>query len=271
MQDAYKQEEGNADLWRTIFQEGHPALKKQHWIHMKLPSEPRCRLCFTPFKGLGGWYQKTFKHKSPSNRNPHYCNACDGFLEANPGGAEVDMSILYIDIRESTQFAAVATPMMVNQRINDFLNIATKTITDNDGFIMAFYGDCIVAVWPPGFTGPDHSTKAVSAAKALVETFEKKSETDHPIPVGIGCHTGNIYIGTVQANKGTFRDVSVFGQDVILAARLAGKAQANEALISDECWKRSAVGNLPENLRQMSLKGLEEAVTAHSLKQKDLT
>jgi hypothetical protein len=40
MTDTYTEETGNADLWRTIFQDGHPDLLKQHGLHKLLPSEP---------------------------------------------------------------------------------------------------------------------------------------------------------------------------------------------------------------------------------------
>ena len=56
MTDELIQEDGNADLWRTIFADGHPELKKQHTTHLAVPKAPRCRLCFVPFHGIGGWW-----------------------------------------------------------------------------------------------------------------------------------------------------------------------------------------------------------------------
>lgn len=255
----FAREEGNEELWATIFGPGHPDLKKQHKLHIILPSDPRCRMCLVPFSGLGGWIMKR-RGKAPSSRNPHYCNACDGFLEAFPGGAEVEMTVLYVDIRNSTAAAEADTPAGVSARVNKFLKRATEVITENDGFIMAFYGDCVVAVWPPGFSGPDHAAKALKAARELRQAFDNGSG----IPAGTGVHTGPVYIGTVEAGQGTFRDVSIFGHSVNVTARLAQEALAGQALASAEAL--TAAGRVAESGgREITLKGMTGAVTAHSL------
>lgn len=227
---AYDRETGNEELWHTIFAEGHPDLKKQHWMHRLLPRDPRCRMCFAPFEGVGGWWLGR-RGKARSSRNPHYCAACDGFLETFPGGAEVDMSLLFVDIRNSTAYAQGHEAAEVQRRVTAFLNTATEIITDHDGFIMAFYGDCVVAVWPPGFAGPEHAEKALAAAKALIKPGTMPGG-DTPVEVGVGLHKGKVYIGTVEAAKGLFRDVSIFGTEVILCARLASEAKAGHALAS---------------------------------------
>ena len=261
MSDSYRQQTGNQGLWHTIFADGHPELLKQHWLHRKLPRQPRCKLCLVPFAGLGGWIMRK-RGKGVSSRNPNYCNACDGFLEAFPGGADVDMSILFVDIRNSTQYAEGAEPAAVSRRVNAFLDVATEIITNQDGFIMAFYGDCVVAVWPPGFSGKDHAEKALNAARDMTRTTNIVDENGEAIPVGIGVHTGEVYIGTVEAAKGLFRDVSIFGKNVNLTARLAAKANASEALISDTAMLASGSSTRDLENRSLDLKGFSEPVTA---------
>lgn len=259
MENAFTREDGNTELWHTIFAVGHPDLSAQQSFHGKLPRDPRCRLCKAPFAGIGGLYMR-FRGKTPSSRNDHYCNACDGFLEAFPGGAEVPMSVLFADIRSSTSFAHQSAPKDVSERVNRFLDDATRIITDNDGFILAFYGDCIVATWPPGFTGPDHAKKALTAAR---EVADGADQGDDPIPVGVGVHTGEVYIGTVQAQRGLFRDVSIFGVNVNVTARLAGAAAAGEAIASADIL--SATGDTTRQARAFDLKGIPEPVMAARL------
>ena len=144
--EEFQPQDGNEELWRTIFAVGHPDLQKQHWLHRKLPTRPRCRLCLVPFSGIGGWIMR-MRGKGRNNRNPNFCNACDKFLEAFPGGVEIEMSMLYVDIRQSTEYADGHEAASVSQRINAFLNHATRTVTDHDGFVMAFTA---TAWWPPG-------------------------------------------------------------------------------------------------------------------------
>lgn len=260
MTEKFEKEDGNVDLWTTVFADGHPDLKKQHKLHKMFPRDPRCRMCMAPFKGIGGWWFGR-KGKKPSSRNPHYCAACDGFLDAFPGGAEVEMSIFFVDIRNSVAYAQDAKPAEVQRRVTAFLDRATEVITDNDGFIMAFYGDCVVAVWPPGFSGPDHAAKAAATAQALLAK-PVQDAAGHDIAIGVGVHCGPVFIGTVTAGKGLFRDVSVFGHNVNLCARLADLAHAGQACLSGDLARHARVTG--EAVPQ-SLKGIEGDVPVVTL------
>lgn len=262
MTETFVKEDGNAELWHTIFAVGHPDLSAQQEFHARLPRDPRCRLCKAPFAGLGGLYMR-FRGKIASSRNKHYCNACDAFLEAFPGGAEVEMSILFADIRNSTAFAEEAGPKAASERVNRFLDTASEAITENDGFILAFYGDCIVGTWPPGFSGPDHAALAVKAARAIAQEAAAEGDT---APVGVGVHKGTVYIGTVQAAKGLFRDVSIFGVEVNVTARLAAAAAAGEALASREILDAAAEADGGLHMRSFDLKGISRPVEAAALR-----
>lgn len=261
MTETFVKEDGNTELWHTVFAVGHPDLRAQQEFHGRLPRDPRCKLCKAPFAGLGGLYMR-FRGKVPSSRNKHYCSACDGFLDAFPGGAEVEMSILFADIRNSTAFAEAAGPKAASERVNRFLGTATETITENDGFILAFYGDCIVATWPPGFSGPDHAALAVKAAREIGREARASGDA---VPVGVGVHKGSVYICTVQAAKGLFRDVSIFGVEVNVAARLAASAGAGEALASREIFEAAGTGAGGAEMRTFDLKGITRPVEAMAL------
>lgn len=264
MAEQYEQQQGNEGLWNTIFADGHPDLQKQQWLHRKLPLKPRCRMCLVPFKGIGGWIMR-MRGRGQNSRNPHYCNACDKFLEAYPGGAEIEMSILYVDIRNSTEYTQSNEAADVSRRINVFLNEATRIITDRDGFIMAFYGDCIVAAWPPGFSGENHGLKAQQAAIDLVRNKNMIDSSGEPIPVGVGVHSGNVFIGTVTALQGSFRDVSIFGSNVNLTARLASQAAASQALGSAENIIASGKEPASFSSETVELKGFAEPVAVYTL------
>jgi adenylate cyclase len=264
MQEMYEAQQGNEELWKMLFEIGDPKLKKMHWLHTRLPAKPRCRLCLAPFKGLGGWIMRR-KGKKPNSRNPNYCNDCDKFLEAFPGGAEVELSMLYVDIRNSTEFTNSHATANVSQRINIFLNEATRIITEHDGFVMAFYGDCVVAAWPPGFSGDNHAQKALQAATDLATDKNMLDTQGESIPVGIGVHTGKVFIGTVSALQGSFRDVSIFGSNVNLTARLASQAKAAQALGTAE--HIIAAGKDPASFSHISmeLKGFPDPVEVYTI------
>lgn len=94
-----EREDGNGPLWHQIFCEGHPALVRQDRLHRILPSPPRCQRCLVPFAGFGGWVMRR-RGKAPSSRNPHFCKACETLLDTFPGGAEVTMPVLFVDVRQ---------------------------------------------------------------------------------------------------------------------------------------------------------------------------
>ncbi|SFA98341.1 adenylate cyclase [Poseidonocella pacifica] len=254
--------DGNEELWRTIFADGHPTLERQHRLFGWLPSAPRCRLCRAPFAGPGGVLTR-LRGRRPTPRNRNYCNSCDAFLEAFPGGANVELSLLFADIRNSTEYAQGADPSEVSTRVNRFLDGSTQIITENDGFVMAFYGDCVVAVWPPGYCGPDHAAKALAAGRSIAAHFTHDPD---PVPVGIGVHRGDVYIGTVDAARGLFRDVSVFGLEVTVAARLSSVARAGEVLASTDI-ARGQPGLADAPRQSFDLKGVGRSVATVSIRE----
>jgi len=249
-------DQGNEELWHAVFADGAADLLDQRSFHSRLPSPPRCRLCKAPFKGLGGFFMR-WRGKQPAKRNPNYCSACDMFLDQNPGGAEVPMAILFADIRKSTEFVRDHSPEEVARRINTFLDLATTSITDEDGFLLAFYGDCVLANWPPGFSGADYVEKAMRSAKALAAASRQAG-----IPVGIGLHSGDAYMSSVVAQKGSFRDVSVFGEAVNATARLSGAAGASEILTTASTARALGLNGPWESL---TVKGFDAPIEVHRL------
>src|SRR5258706_13825923 len=75
----------------------------------RLPSAPRCKLCYAPFHGIGGALLKPWFGQW--ERNPQLCKNCIRALtRQGVGGAEVEISMLFVDIRGSTGLAARLGP-----------------------------------------------------------------------------------------------------------------------------------------------------------------
>jgi adenylate cyclase len=128
---------------------------------------------------------------------------------------------------------------------------------------MAFYGDCVVAVWPPGYCGPDHAAKALAAGRRIAAGLASGPD---PVPVGVGVHCGEVFIGTVDAARGLFRDVSIFGIEVTVTARLASLAAAGEVLASGDLARAAGVPPGEVTTRELDLKGLSHPVEAASFR-----
>jgi adenylate cyclase len=76
-----------------------------------LPSDRRCRICFSPFEGAGGFVMSSVFGRKRSSLNQYFCNACEEFAHNHPGGAEVNMSMLFADVRGSTALSESMTAL----------------------------------------------------------------------------------------------------------------------------------------------------------------
>jgi adenylate cyclase len=259
--------EQNKELWYQIFAMGHPDLVAFQNFHRRLPSPPRCKLCLAPFKGVGSWLM-TFKGKTPSSRNPRYCSACDKFLRAYPGGAEVEMSMIFVDVRGSSALAEQLTPSQYGRSMNVFYRAVTSVLYDTDGFIIDLVGDEVVGLYPPGFSGKQHAQKAIRAAKMLLELTIPVMGTSTELQFGIGVNTGIAYIGTVTGVEAGLEDVRALGDQVNVTSRLASIATGGEALLSETTVQLSgATADLSE-CRELSLKGRNATFPVRVLRRK---
>ena len=247
---------GNEELWKQIFGEGHPLLVKKQKRFLKWPNDPRCKLCYAPFAGLGGFLVR-LGGLVPSDRNPHYCNKCDGFLQAFPGGAEVDMTVLILDIRGSVDLSGRISPKQFADTVNRMREVTSGVLAENEGFILEFQGDSVVAVFPPGFTGANHAEMGIAAARGILGKSLTIDGTDEPLAIGIGVHTGPVYICTVSAAGGNMQGVSIFGQSVNFVARLSASATAGQALISPDTYAAAGIDMPRGDIVEVDLKGIE--------------
>jgi adenylate cyclase len=248
----------NKEVWYTIFATGHPDLLKQHHLHTRLPSPPRCKLCLVPFKGIGGFVMG-LRGKRPSNRNPRFCSACDHFIRAYPGGAEVTMSLVFADVRGSTALAEQVSPTELHRRMNAFYAAVTHELVVTDGFMIDVVGDEVVGLYPPGLSGERHAALAIEAARQLVAL---EPAVAGELSFGVGVHTGLVHIGTTMGADEGIADVRAMGDNVNVAARLSSSAASGEALVSSAAWE--AAGDSPEGLeeRELELKGRTETLRA---------
>ncbi|HET8741783.1 MAG TPA: adenylate/guanylate cyclase domain-containing protein [Gaiella sp.] len=252
----------NEEVWYAVFGPGHPDLLKQQRLHKRLPSPPRCKLCLAPFGGLGGMVMR-FRGKRPSNRNPRFCSACDHFIRAHPGGAEVMLSMVFADVRGSTSLAEQVSPTELHRRLNAFYAAVTHELVETDGFMIDVVGDEVVGVYPPGMSGEHHASLAIDAARRLVALDPERAGG---LAFGVGVHTGLVHIGTTMGADEGIADVRAIGDNVNVAARLSSAAAPGEALVSAAAWE--AAGETPEGLeqRELQLKGRTEPLRVSVLR-----
>jgi adenylate cyclase len=228
--------------------------KRLRRIMRTLPRDPRCKFCNTPFQGFGGMLARVLFGKQRSAMNPRYCNMCEIASREFPGGAEVEMSMLFIDIRGSTALSEKMSPTEFSQLISRFYAAATKTIIEEDGLVEKLAGDEVAAFWGAGFAGPDYIERTIKVAQKLLRIMEQQN-----IAVGIGVHAGIAYFGSTSTAEG-LTDISAKGEEVNMAARLASKAAIGEIVVSEQALQRAGVDGSTFESRSLELKGISERV-----------
>jgi adenylate cyclase len=234
--------------------------KRQRRLFRLLPHDPRCKFCNAPFEGLGGSLVKALYGKERSNLNPRYCNMCEAASRRFPGGNEVEMSILFADIRGSTSLSGTMSPTEFSRLINRFYQGTTSLIAEADGLVEKLAGDSVAAFWGAGFAGPDYVRKTVEVAQHLARLMQSQS-----IPVGIAVHAGVAYFGVMGGGDG-LSDISAIGDEVNLAARICSRAAAGEILISEPALRQAGIEGANLVARSLELKGFKESVTVRVLR-----
>jgi adenylate cyclase len=253
MNDKKSVEVGNV-WWFWFTTNAFAVDKRLRHVLRVLPRDPRCKFCNAPFQGIGGMLVRMLFGKRRSDLNPRYCNLCEIASREFPGGAEVPMSMLFIDVRGSTALSEKMSPTEFRQLINRFYTEATKAIIDEDGLVEKLAGDSVAAFWGAGFAGPDYVARTVKVAKNLLRAMERQN-----IPVGIGVHSGIAYFGAMGAAEG-LTEISAIGDEVNLAARLASKADKGEIIVSEQALRQAAMDASELESRSLELKGISHPV-----------
>ena len=246
------------EMWRRMLTGDVPRLQRIRKIWGALPSPPRCKLCNAPFRGPGGALMRVVGY-GPSPLNRRLCKWCIRTIGKHPGGAEVELSVLFADVRGSTTIAERMPPEEFSKLLARFYGAAAEVIDDRDGIVDKFVGDGVLALFIPGFAGPEHASAAIAAARSLLE----RTGGDGPspwIPVGAGVHTGISFVGSV--GEGDARDFTALGDTVNAASRLAGLAGAEEILISTEAAARARLDTSGLERRTLDLRGRNESLDA---------
>jgi adenylate cyclase len=248
----------HSEEWRAILMGEARNLERTKKLVGWMPSPPRCKLCLAPLKGIGSIVLRPFGF-GPSPLNRRLCKACFSEVAESPGGAEVELTLLFADVRGSTGLAERMSARDFSQLISRFYGTAARVVDGWNGLVDKFVGDEVVAHFIPGFAGPDHATRAIGAGRDLLR--ETGSDTPEPwVPIGVGVHTGVAFVGRV--GEGDACDFTAVGDAVNTAARLASSAGTGELLVSRSAADAGGLDATGLEARTLELRGRDETVDA---------
>jgi adenylate cyclase len=227
----------------------------------RLPTSPRCQLCAAPFHGAGGRVMRIVG-KTQSLNNPAICNSCEKVLLKHHGGAEVEASTLFADIRGSTTMGEATTPTEFRALLDRFYTVASDTVFAHGGIVDKFVGDELVAAFPP-FFGQRHAERAIEAARGLLKATGHEDPNGPWAPLGAGVHTGLLWFGAI--GEGSHVEITVVGDVVNTTARLAAAATTGEIIVSTAAAEAADLDSTLER-RSLDLKGKQHATEVVSLR-----
>jgi len=197
------------------------------------------------------------------------CNVCEDFARHFQGGAEIELTMLFVDVRGSTALAERMGPREFSQLINRFYITATRIMVGSDALIDKIIGDQAAAMYVPGFAGVDHARVGMHAAQAIMKATGHADPAGPWIALGAGVHTGIAFVGSVGSPDGT-SDITVLGDAANTAARLSSLARQGEILVSEPASHAAGLKTSGLERRELELKGKSERVPVHVLTQYEL-
>jgi adenylate cyclase len=249
------------EFWHEYLTTGHPMENALRSVFKFIPHDPRCMLCASPFAGAGGQMMRLLG-KRQSDKNPNWCSACFKFMEKHHGGAQIECTMLFADVRGSTALAEGTSAGSFHELMERYYNVAAGTVFENDGIVDKFVGDELVAMFFPLLSGDHHPKCGLAAAQALLEATGHADPDGPWISVGAGVHTGIAWVGAV--GDGVHTTITALGDAVNTAARLASAAGPGEILVTTAAAE--AAGLEPDLPRSaLELKGKQETVDVVTL------
>jgi adenylate cyclase len=176
-------------------------------------------------------------------------------LSTHHGGAEIECSLLFADVRGSTTLAEGMPPRDFNRLMGRFSDAALAVLVEHDAYVDKFVGDEVMAIFVPAMTGAEHAGRAVDAGLALLRATGNAGKDRAWVPIGIGVNTGTAYVGSV--GEGIDADLTAMGDVVNVTARLASAAGAGEMLVTADAARAAALNEHAEQ-RSLLLKGKSE-------------
>ena len=211
--------------WQALLVDGYEPLKKAQRVFRRLPKEPRCKLCQNPFAGFGGRLSALIGRK-PSRKNPNLCQYCFDHLPT--GGIEIDVGVLFADVRSSTALGERSTATAFAEHLNRFYATATDVVIAHDGLVDKLIGDEVMGLFICGLAGPDYRRKTALAALELAASIDD-------LPLGVAANAGIAFVGNV--GSGAVRDFTALGDAVNVGARLQSRASPGEVVLATDLYE----------------------------------
>jgi adenylate cyclase len=184
-------------------------------------------------------------------------------------GERVILTVLFADLRGSTEWAERTDPEVFVSILNTFLGVMTDVIFKYGGTLDKFVGDEVIALFGTPMHMADHALQAARAALEMQRVHERLrrqfQEQSKELPaMGIGISSGEVIAGEFGPPIRT--DFTAMGRVMNLGARLCSAAAPQQIVISENTY--TALQNVADvdKMTPVPLKGISRQVDTYLLK-----
>ncbi len=152
----------------------------------------------------------------------------------------VMVTVLMSDIRSYSAIAEHADPSQLAGQLNTHRAAMNHAILGQEGTVMQFVGDAVMAVFGAPFPQPDHADRAVAAALAMhalqAEINDRwRADGLPPFGLGLGLSTGEAAAALLGSAERL--EYTLVGDTVNLSQRLQQLAEPGETVLSEATFK----------------------------------
>ncbi len=184
-------------------------------------------------------------------------------------GEEVEVTVLFSDIRDFTTISEKLTAHEVVEMLNAYFSVTCEPILAQGGMVNKYIGDAVMAIFGSPVRHRDHARRALAAGLGMGQQAEefrawmKKRFPDRGLPefrIGIGMHTGLAVIGDIGSVKRT--EFTAIGDTVNAASRLEGVTKDLKCVLvaSAQTVKAAGPGVTTGRRETVTVKGRKEPI-----------
>jgi adenylate cyclase len=184
------------------------------------------------------------------------------------GGVEMEIGVLFADVRGYTSLAERMAPNDVADLLNRFYG-AAAAILGRSAIIDKLVGDEVMALYLPALLDEAWEGELLRDASELLASVGFGSSAEPWLRIGIGLDIGRAFVGNV--GSGDVKDFTALGDVVNTAARLQASAEAGQIVMSERLFARLPDRDIECTSQRLALSGKQEPEPVRVIDRRQVT
>jgi adenylate cyclase len=199
-------------------------------------------------------------------------NAVDGTVSGGLEGSERLITVVFVDLRDSTAITEAKLPFDMLFILNQFFHEMNKALVATNGHYSQFTGDGLMALY--GLNAKDPAIGAVDALRGAREMLAHLDQLNHqlkgnllrPLQIGIGVHFSEAIVGAMGPPRSQI--ITAIGDTVNTCARLESLTKEYDCpvIVSRQAAEAAGLDLTGRQLYEAPVKGRVETVEFYCLK-----